>query len=328
MADHPLRPPYDPQLAVALAAFPKGDITPESIPQLVEIQKQAGTLEGALAAVPGFTHEERTAHSKHGPVPLSIFRLQRSKSTTPAPCIYFTHSGGFICGTRWTMIADPLRYAQAAGAILISVEYRLAPEHVFPAAVDDAWAGLQWVASHASELGIDPTRLMVAGTSAGANLAVGLASLARDKGGPSLCGMLLDCAMLDDRQATPAINQYTDGSWTKGSNLTAWRTYLGGDKQGQQDVSIVAAPNRARAEDLRGLPTAFLCVGTAEGFRDEVVQFAMKLWEAGVQAELHAWPGGFHCFDLMIGDAAVSKQSVEARKQWVKKILTVPGASL
>lgn len=323
-----LKPPYDEELAAALAAFPPGDITPEAIPALRKMQEENGTLELAIAGQP-FTHQERTVPGPAGPVTLSFFYPQDLRSpNTARPAIYQVHSGGVICGTRFTFINEPLRWAKANGAICITVEYRLAPEHPYPAALDDCWAGLKWVGEHASELGIDPERIIVTGQSAGGGLAAALAIKARDNNGPKIRGQLIDCGMLDDRMTSSSVNQYTaDGTWTRGSNVTAWNAILG-DKAGKDGVSILAAVNRATPKDLEGLPPALVAVGSAEGFRDENVDYAKKLWAAGVVAELHVWPGGYHCFDQIMPDVPVSKASLEAKAAWVKKMLSEPTAKL
>lgn len=324
MPDVP-KPPFDPELAPALP--PPGDITPEAIEPLRKVQNELGTLEIALAGEP-FTHQERTVPSPGGPVTLSIFTPKDDgyPPGKPRPAIYHMHSGGTICGNRFTFVKEPLHWAKVAGAICISVEYRLAPENPYPAALDDCWAGVKWVAAHASELGIDPERLLVTGQSAGANLAAAVAILARDSKGPKLCGQLLDCGMFDDRMTTPSINQFvSEGTWTRGSNVTAWNAILAG-KAGRDDVSHLAAVSRAT--DLAGLPPAFVSVGSAEGFRDEDVDFAKKLWVAGVQTELHVWPGAYHCFDSIVPDAAVSKASIAAKTAWVRKMFGEPAAKL
>ncbi|KAH8658423.1 Alpha/Beta hydrolase protein [Xylariales sp. PMI_506] len=326
------KPPYDPELAPFLAGLPGGDFTPEGIPALRKIQNDLATLEGTLAGEP-YTHTEHTAPGPHGPVTLGVFHpttgggssssSSSSKDKSRRPGIYFIHSGGMICGNRFTFFKDALRWGQPSGAVCITVEYRQAPEHPFPAAVDDSWAGLIWVADHAAELGIDPSRILVAGQSAGGNLAAAMAILARDRKGPKLCGQLIDAGMLDDRMDRhAAMAQYvSEGTWTRGSNVTAWNAYLGGEKvTGSDSVSPLAAPSRAT--DLSNLPPALISVGSAEAFRDENVEYASKLWEAGTQAELHVWPGGYHCFDSMMPTAQVAKESTEAKIAWVKRIFS------
>ncbi|SES37763.1 Acetyl esterase/lipase, partial [Lentzea xinjiangensis] len=286
------RVPYDPELGAALSASP--------LPTVITAE-MIGELRSAVFGPPieellATRDLDRTDHVIEGPngeVVLSVLRPRGVRGAVPG--IYFTHGGGMVIGDRFTGIDDALDWADRLGAVLVTVEYRLAPEHPDPAPVQDAYAGLVWTAQHAGELGIDLDRLMVAGTSAGAGIAAGLALMARDLGGPRLVAQLLRSPMLDDRDVTVSSAQYSQtGSWSRESNNTGWDALLG-DRRKSDAVSVYAAP--ARAGDLSGLPPAFVDVGSAEVFRDEAVAYASRLWAAGVQAELHVWPGGFHIFD-------------------------------
>ena len=164
-----------------------------------------------------------------------------------------------------------------------------------------------------------PERLIVGGASAGGGLAAAVALLARDRGGPRLRGQLLLCPMLDDRNDTPSSHQMAGlGIWDRGANEVGWTALLG-DARGGPDVSPYAAP--ARATDLSGLPPAFIDVGSAETFRDEDVAYATRIWQAGGDAELHVWPGGFHGFTGMVPDAALSKAAVAAQLTWLRRLL-------
>lgn len=310
------KPPYDPELAPLLQAFPQGDIPAEGIPALRKAQEEAANLEITLAGEP-FTHEERTISGPNGLVTLSVFYPKdRRRGGKPGPGIYHMHSGGLICGNRFTGFKDCLRWGKATGAVCIGVEYRLAPEHKFPVAVEDCYAGLKWVGEHLAELGIDPARLLIAGQSMGGNLAACVAVLARDRTGPALCGQLIDAGMLDDEMETNSSKQFVEeGTWSRGTNQMALNQIFG---TGQRRLGSYAMA--LRAQDLSGLPPAFLCAGSAELFRDENVAYAQRLWAAGVQAELHVWPGGYHCFDMLLPNTKVSKASIDARTEWVKRI--------
>jgi acetyl esterase/lipase len=242
--------------------------------------------------------------------------------------MFYTHGGGFLCGNRFTGAKDVLQLAKPAGAILISVEYRLTPEHPYPAAIDDCWAGLKYVGEHTAELGIDPDRLMITGSSAGGNLAAALAIIARDHNGPKIVGQLLDCPMVDDRNTTTSSKQFVqEGTWSRGSNILAWGLYLG-PNAGKADVSAYAAP--ARCTDFSKLPPAFISVGSTEVFRDECVSYASELWKAGVQCELHVWPGGFHVFDGLVPTHPMSVASNQAKINWAVTMLArkVPASKL
>jgi acetyl esterase/lipase len=235
----------------------------------------------------------------------------------PVPGIYFTHGGGMVLGDSRTGLPEALDLALGVRAAVVSVEYRLAPEHPHPAPVEDCYAGLLWLAEHAGELGVDPGRLIVAGPSAGGGLAAALALMSRDRGGPALAGQLLGCPMLDDRNDTPSSRQMAGlGVWDQTANDTGWTALLGPDRT---NVSPYASPSRAT--DLSNLPPAFIDVGSAETFRDEDIAYAAAIWQAGGRAELHVWPGGFHGFDIMAPHAALSQEARTARLNWLRRTL-------
>jgi acetyl esterase/lipase len=233
--------------------------------------------------------------------------------------MFHIHGCGMIAGNRMVGVGQILPWIVETDAVAISVEYRLAPEFPDPYPVEDCYAGLLWMVEHAADLGIDLDRLVVAGASAGGGLAAGVALLARDRSGPRLAGQVLMCPMLDDRDQTVSTAQFdTEGIWIRSSNLVGWNALLG-SRRGTDDVSIYAAP--ARATDLAGLPSAFIDCGSAELFRDEDIAYATNLWCAGVQVELHVWPGGFHGFDMVAPDTALAKAATSTRNDWVVKLL-------
>jgi acetyl esterase/lipase len=235
------------------------------------------------------------------------------------PVLYYMHGGGFFCNDHRIGLDQLLETAERFGATLISIGYRLAPEHPYPAQVNDAYGGLLWAAGHADVLAIDPERIVVVGVSAGGGLSAALALTVRDNGGPRLLGQLLMCPMLDDRNDSASAMQM-DGIdfWNRSYNGFGWSSLLGG-LQGGADVPQYAAP--ARATDLTGLPPAFLDVGSAECLRDEVLAYAARIWQAGGKAELHVWPGGIHAFDREVPGARISKAAVAARHNWLERLL-------
>jgi acetyl esterase/lipase len=229
--------------------------------------------------------------------------------------LYHIHGGGLVMGDRSTDLSGLLQYVVEGKAIIVSVEYRLAPEHPHPAPVEDCYAGLAWTARNAAELGIDPDRLIVVGTSAGGGLAAASALIARDRGFPDISHQVLICPMLDDRLGTHS-SRMAD-SKADGYKF-GWDSLLG-PARGGPDVSPYAAP--ARATDLARLPRTYMDCGSAEGFRDETLIYAHRLSEAGVSVDLHMWGGGFHGFDQMVPDAAISRASVAARDEFMRRAI-------
>ena len=225
-------------------------------------------------------------------------------SEQPRPCCYWIHGGGYIFGTIDTSDARCVQTAETLDCVVVSVEYRLAPEYPYPAPLEDCYTGLAWTAAHTGELGIDPGRIAVVGQSAGGGLAAGLALLVRDRGEIPLCFQLLIYPMIDDRNTTPSSHLVTK-VWTRETNLLGWHSYLG-HEPGLPDVSPYAAP--ARAEDLGGLAPAFIGVGTLDVFRDENIDYARRLLAAGVPTELHVYAGAPHGFEGLAPQAAVSQR--------------------
>ena len=313
------RPPYDPELAAALSVIGE-QLPPTLTPEMIPLMRQAPLslpIEEVLAGRP-ITHEEFTVPGyEGGEIVVSVFR--RTDHVAGGPAVFHIHGGGMIIGDRFFGAEGFAEWVERYDAVVASVEYRLAPEHPDPVPVEDCYAGLQWFAAQADELGFDAGRVVVAGTSAGGGLSAGVALLCRDRGGPALSAQLLMCPMLDDRNETVSSHQYVGvGVWDRGSNDTGWDAYLG-DRRGTDDVSIYAAPSRAT--DLSGLPPAFIDVGSAEVFRDEDVAYATQIWADGGIAELHVWPGGFHGFQTMGAAATLARVSLEVQQGWLDRIL-------
>jgi acetyl esterase len=205
--------------------------------------------------------------------------------------------------------ANNLRLARELGVPVVTVDYRLAPEHPYPAGLEDCYAGLVWVAKNADALGIDPDRIAIHGESAGGGLCAALALLARDRGGPSIAFQYLGVPELDDRLDTPSMRAFTDTPiWNRPNAIFSWDSYLGAGKRGGADVPIYAAP--ARATDLTGLPPAYVSVMEFDPLRDEGIAYAQALMHAGVSVELHAFPGTFHGSSL-VEQAAVSRREAD-----------------
>ena len=317
-------PPFDPELAAALDVIRERmpeTLTADMLPLLRQAQAQAADMT-ELGLDGAFTVSDRVVPGPAGEPDISLAVYVPAKATTPVAAIYFIHGGGMIMGNnRGASIAGALNVAAELGLAVISVEYRLAPEHPHPAPVEDCYAGLLWTVEHADDLGIDPERLVVAGTSAGGGLAAATVLLARDRSGPAITAQVLWSPMLDDRNNSYSARQMVGlGIWDANYNEFGWTALLG-DQQGGSDVSPYAAP--ARASDLSGLPPAFVDVGSAETFRDEAVEYASRIWRAGGSAELHVWPGGFHGFQLLAPQAAISQTSQQAVVPWLRRTIGI-----
>jgi acetyl esterase len=222
------------------------------------------------------------------------------------PGLLYIHGGGFVLGDVEMFEFATKQYADQLGIVVVSVDYRLAPEHPYPAPVEDCYAALTWMANKATELGIDPSRIGVAGESAGGGLSAGVALLARDRGGPELVFQYLGVPELDDRLDTPSMRAYVDTPlWNQPKAVFSWKSYLGDIEPGGPDVPIYAAP--ARATDLSGLPPAVVTACQFDPLRDEDIAYAQLLMRAGIPTELRHYAGTFHGSG-MITEAAVTKR--------------------
>ena len=325
---------YDPELDAALTVMKDklpdfGAIVARTGDLAVAVAEMREVIANAIAELSGskdaditrggtYTVTERAVPGPIGAPDVPLLVCLPTNVSAPVGLLYNIHGGGMVGGDAHTGLPHYLDLAAELGLALVSVEYRLAPEHPHPAPVEDCYAGLVWTVEHAGELGIDPERVVVMGGSAGGGLAAATALLARDRGGPALIGQLLVCPMLDDRNDTYSSRQMAGlGVWDHTANGFGWAALLG-DAVGGPDVSPYAAP--ARATDLAGLPPAFIDVGSAETFRDEAVAYASRIWQAGGSAELHVWPGGFHGFSGSVPQAAVSQAANAAPRNWLRRI--------
>lgn len=216
----------------------------------------------------------------------------------PRPAVLFLHGGGMVLGDAQMGEGWDGALALEHGVVVISVDYRLAPETPFPGPIEDAYAALRWVHANASSLGVDPSRIVVMGASAGGGLAAALAQLTRDDGGPRLAAQILVYPMLDARTGSAADadpNPMTgEFFWTRAINRFGWES-LRGDYAANDARAGHFSPSMAK--DLSNLPPAFIAVGALDLFVDESIDYARRLIRAGVPAELHVYPGAVHGFD-------------------------------
>jgi acetyl esterase/lipase len=312
----------DPELAVPLQQMPAG---PAGLLDFADMPASRARMAGRRPILPpneGVAAEDRKVPGPDGAPELTL-RIYRAKaaptSSTRLPAVYWIHGGGMVMGG---LDGDNVRlseFVEQLGCVAVSVDYRLAPENPHPAPVEDCYAGLLWTAAHADELGIDPARIVIGGASAGAGLAAATTLLVRDKGGPAPIFQLLIYPMLDDRNITPSSHEISDvGIWDRATNIGGWRALLG-EQAGAADVSPYAAP--ARATDLTKLPPAYIDVGTADLFRDEDIDYALRLMQAGVPTELHIYPGAFHGFEGFAPGASLTLAARSLRFAALKRAL-------
>ena len=303
----------DPELASVLPYMPSMDLSDvrkarESLQQLVGQSPRdlagAERLDVADHLVPSLDDGP--------PVPVRVYR--RRDLPRSAPGIVWFHGGGFVLGSVELEHLSTAQLALDLDVVVVSVEYRLAPEHPFPAGIDDCFAALVWTAEEAVDLGIDTGRLAVGGMSAGGALSAAVALRSRDQAGPGLCFQLLGIPVLDDRLDTPSMLEFEDTPlWNRHLAIQSWAHYLGeplteGPAPVRDHVSPYAAP--AREPNLAGLPPAYVSTGELDPLRDEGIAYAARMVQAGVSVELHNFPGAFHGSSLVTG-ATVSKRMNE-----------------
>ncbi|CDO86204.1 esterase [Mycobacterium triplex] len=298
---------FDPEIAAVLPHLPD---LPGDDPLAIR-----AAMSDFIAALPvpdttGVQIEDREIPGRDGDPAVPI-RIYRPDQPSAAAGVYSVHGGGFIAGDLETEHGSNVMLARELGVVVVSVDYRLAPETPFPGGLEDVYAGLVWMAAQADELGIDPQRIAIHGMSAGGGLCAALALLARDRGGPHIAFQFLSVPELDDRLTTASMTDFTDTPlWSRPRAVVSWDSYLGAGRAGTDDVPIYAAP--ARATDLAGLPPAYVSVMHFDPLRDEGVAYALAMLAAGVTVELHLFPGTFHG-SMLIQDAVISRRE-EAEK--------------
>lgn len=279
-----------------------------------DIHARRETLNGMLKAMTAdlppnenVVVEDRTVPGPAGAPEIGVRIYRPANATGVLPGILFIHGGGMVMGSLDSDHLTAVMLCETIGAVMVSIDYRLAPENPAPAAIEDCYAGLQWMAANADELGFDLTRLALFGLSAGGGLAIATALVARDRSGPALCFMMPIYPQIDDRNETASSREIVDiGIWDRAGNIEAWEWYLGG-----QPADQYSAP--ARATDLAGLPPAFIDVGDRDMFMDEDVEFANRLQDAGVPVELHVYPGSYHASEVFAPTAELSQRIWAAR---------------
>lgn len=247
-----------------------------------------------------------------------IVRKYVPHGVTPiAPAVLYFHGGGFVCGRLENAEPWCLAAASSTGTIVFSVDYRLAPEHPYPAAVDDGWEALSWLVDRAGELGVDPNRIVVAGASAGGALAAATCLRARDLGGPGIVFQLLQYPVLDSDLNTDSMRSFvaTPG-WDSVNAAKSWKHYLRGVPEGQA-VASYASPSREA--DLAGLPATYLSTCEMDPLRDEGIHYALALLAAGVSVELHQVAQTFHGFDAFSATSPTAAAEIARQHDAIRR---------
>jgi acetyl esterase/lipase len=313
----------DPELKAVLEFMPVIDLDDPVVARR-EFEKLIVAMRTPMPEEELLDIEDRMIPGWEGDPEVSV-RVYRPKAVaaepgTTVPGILQIHGGGFIVGSVEAEHAGAVLMAANLGAVLVSVEYRLAPEHPYPAGLHDCYAALSFLHAEAGALGVDDERIALTGASAGGGLAAATALLARDRGGPPVCFQMLHIPELDDRLETPSMQKFVDSPlWNRPLAVKSWQFYLG-DLSGKDDVPIYAAP--ARATDLAGLPPAYVSTAENDPLRDEGIAYASAMLQAGVSVELHQFPGTFHGSALVAG-AAVSRRAAQEASVVLRRALGV-----
>jgi acetyl esterase len=249
--------------------------------------------------------EDHTVDGPAGSIPVRLY-WPPTDGDTPPPVVMFFHGGGWVVGDLDTYDGAARLHAVGAGALVVSVDYRLAPEHPYPAAVDDVWAATRWVVEHAAGLGADPRRLAVAGDSAGGNLAAVVAQLARDEDGPPLRLQLLWYPATTWDTSLPSFTENADAPVLAGRSVGAFSRWYAGDTDLKNPPATLVP---ARAGNFTGLPPAYIAVAGYDPLRDDGVRYGELLTAAGVAAEVHNAASLVHGY---LGYAGVVPAATEA----------------
>ncbi|RAS73623.1 alpha/beta hydrolase [Priestia endophytica] len=302
----------NPELLPGLEMFQDLDLRPENLQAIREgiAQMRPPTVVDESLSLTDEVIVGPDANS----LPLRIYRPKSINESLPV--LLWIHGGGYILGSIDDNDDTCMRLVKEANCVVVSVDYRLAPEHPYPAPIEDCYAALKWIADNAEPLNIDSNRIGVAGASAGGGLTAALTLLARDRQYPSICFQMPLYPMIDDRNNTPSTNEIKEGFvWNQKTNEASWKMYLG-EIYGTDNIPAYASP--ARAEDYSNLPYTYTFVGQLDPFRSETLTYVTKLAQAGVDVEFHLYPRAYHWFEGLNPNANVSIHAVNEIIQAVK----------
>lgn len=284
-----------------------------SIPDIVQRRQVVSQLLVEPELDQRVTMENRTIPGVAGEQKVRIYTPKTKASKAPALVVF--HGGGMIMGSVEGEAGTAQMLSAECNAVVISVDYRKAPEDPYPAGADDCYNGAKWVFDNAVALGVDADNIGLYGGSAGGGLAIAVALMARDRKSFNPKYMMPIYPMIDDRDATASTHGVTEvGIWDRAGNVEAWKWYLGG-----KPADGYAAP--ARMTDLSGLPPTYIDVGEMDAFRDEDTEFAMRLLAAGVQCEFRIYPGAYHASEVFAPEAELSKRIWAGRVEALKRFM-------
>ena len=290
---------------------------PGGLNGIPDIVARRAAMSASRAAVPkaDFPNLDVTEHTYAGSASDLTLRLYQPKSApSKGPGLIYIHGGGMIMGDLDSQDENMREAATTLDIPIASIDYRKAPEHPYPAAPEDCYAGVCWVFEHGAELGMDKDNIGLMGASAGGGLALAVALMLRDRGGPKLKYLLPIYPMIDDRHKTSSSHEVVDlGIWDRAGSLEAWGWYLG-----DTEPDSYAAP--ARAADMSGLPPTYIDVGDLDLFRDEDIVLAQRLSAAGVPVEFHLWTGAYHASELFAPQAALSQRIWATRYAAIRRL--------
>ena len=307
----------DPELLPGLDMMPPFVFSEDSLPAIRQGFVEMIAAQPAIEGLPG-TVEERSIKGADGQ-PMNVRVIRPDALPQRAAGILHIHGGGYVIGTASMSDIANRVLADELQCLIVSVDYRLAPDTPHPGPVEDCYAALRWMVDQTDALAIDPDRIAIKGESAGGGLAAALALLARDRGGPAICHQHLIYPMIDDRTGShgdphPHCGEFV---WTAESNRFGWRSLLG-KEPGSEGVPAYAAA--ARAEAVAGLPPTYIATGALDLFLEEDMEYARRLLRAGVPTELHVWPGAYHGFEVA-PEAQVTKMAAEASSRALRRAL-------
>lgn len=306
----------DPELAAASVLMERPDISDVPSARALALTLREETSSAEEETFGRVTVEERQIPTFDPEIEMTVRLYTPVGPRHLRPAVVFFHGGAFVLGDLESEHPRCLRYSADAGCVVVSVDYRLAPEHPFPAGPEDCYTALCWVEEHARELGIDQARVAVAGSSAGGALAAAVCLMSRDRGGPTLALQMLIYPVLDDRMSTASMRTFVDTPiWDTLNTVAMWDQYV----PDRAEVSSYAAP--AREENLAALPSAYILSAEFDPLRDEAIAYALRLLQAGVSVELHQVAGAYHGFDQQVADAAISRRALSDQIHHLKRFL-------